>query len=116
MVKEMLPIRGAFDATQGGQSWAAIPALDQAGADLHKVAPGGGVGKLHHKLMVLDEQVVIAGSFNYTGPANQLNDENIIILGDLEATAAAVKTAQSKIAKFALAEIDRIITTHGEPI
>ncbi|MCK4826893.1 hypothetical protein KA005_64755, partial [bacterium] len=30
----------------------------------------GGVRKLHHKLMILDEEVVIAGSFNYTKPAN----------------------------------------------
>ena len=64
--------------------------------------------------MVLDESVVIAGSFNYTGPANRLNDENIIILGDLEATSAVVKTAQRKIASFALAEIDRIIADHGQ--
>ena len=109
------PIRGAFDATQGGQDWAAIPNLTAAGAKLFKVRAGGGIGKLHHKLMVLDEQVVIAGSFNYTGPANRLNDENIIILGDLQTTSAASKAAQSKIAKFALKEIERIITTHGEP-
>ena len=109
------PIRGAFDATQGGQDWAAIPSLKQAGAKLFKVRAGGGIGKLHHKLMVLDEQVVIAGSFNYTGPANRLNDENIIILGDLQTTSAASKTAQSKIAKFALKEIDRIIADHGQP-
>ena len=109
------PIQGAFDATQGGQDWAAIPSLKDAGADLFKVRPGGGIGKLHHKLMVLDEQVVIAGSFNYTGPANRLNDENIIILGDLQTTSAASKAAQTKIAKFALTEIDRIITSHGEP-
>jgi phosphatidylserine/phosphatidylglycerophosphate/cardiolipin synthase-like enzyme len=33
--------------------------------------------KLHHKLMVIDEQIVVAGSFNYTAPANAFNDENI---------------------------------------
>ena len=109
-----MPIRGAFDARPGGQDWAAIGPLSDAGAQLFKVASGNGVGKLHHKLMVLDESVVIAGSFNYTGPANRLNDENIIILGDLEATSAAVKTAQKKIASFALKEIDRIIKDHGK--
>ena len=108
-----MPIRGAFDARPGGQDWAATGPLIDAGAQLSKVASGNGVGKLHHKLMVLDESVVIAGSFNYTGPANRLNDENIIILGDLEATSARVKTAQKKIASFALAEIDRIIKDHG---
>ena len=49
------------------------------------------LNKLHHKLMVIDGQVIIAGSFNYTGPATRLNDENVIILGDLgEAEPAAV--------------------------
>ncbi len=66
--------------------------------------------------MVLDEQVVIAGSFNYTGPANNLNDENIIILGDLDTTSAAAKTAQKKFGKFAVQEINRIIQTHGTQI
>ena len=111
-----MPIRGAFDASQGGQVWAAIPSLKQAGVELHKVGRGGGVGKLHHKLMVLDEEVVIAGSFNYTGPANRLNDENIIILGDLETNSAQSRAAQRNIAGFALAEIDRIIANHALPI
>ncbi len=107
-----IPIRGAFDAKQGAQDWAAIPSLRNKGAKLFSVSQGGGVGKLHHKLMVLDGQVVIAGSFNYTGPANALNDENIIILGDLEATSQAKKSAQRKSAKFAQEEIDRIIVAH----
>ena len=109
-----MPIRGAFDARQGGQPWAAIPNLKKAGVKLFKVSSGGGVGKLHHKLMVLDDQVVVAGSFNYTKPATQFNDENIIILGDLETTSAAEKKAQRKIAKFARKEIDRIIRDHGK--
>ena len=111
-----IPIRGAFDARQGVQEWAAIPALKQAQCELFKVAPGNGVGKLHHKLMVLDEQVVIAGSFNYTGPANKTNDENIIILGDLETESSVQKNAQKGIAQFALKEIDRIIKDHGQLI
>ncbi|MCZ6701639.1 MAG: phospholipase D-like domain-containing protein [Ignavibacteria bacterium] len=107
------PIRGAFDVLQGGQSWAAISDLKAKGAELFKVPPGNGVGKLHHKLMVLDEEVVIAGSFNYTGPANRLNDENIIILGDLDTTSNTQRKAQKKIAQFARTEIGRIIDDHG---
>ena len=41
------------------------------------VCPTRGV---HHKLLVLDDQVAIGGSFNYTGPANQYNDENLFII------------------------------------
>ncbi len=28
----------------------------------------GDLRKLHHKLMVIDEQIVVAGSFNYAAP------------------------------------------------
>ena len=31
--------------------------------------------------MVIDERIVVAGSFNYTEPANDYNDENIFVLG-----------------------------------
>lgn len=66
--------------------------------------------------MVLDDEVVIAGSFNYTGPATRLNDENIIILGDLESTRQRSIRAQHRLARYALAEIDRIIQAHGQAI
>lgn len=111
-----MPIRGAFDGKQGAQDWAAIPALKKKGAKLFAVKQSDTVRKLHHKLMVLDDQVVIAGSFNYTGPANRLNDENIIILGDLDSTSATHKKAQKKIAHMVRKEIDRIIEKHGESI
>lgn len=35
---------------------------------------------LHDKYMVIDQQVVITGSFNYTKAANTENDENLLIL------------------------------------
>lgn len=114
-----IPISGAFDGKQGAQDWSATHKLKDKGAELHSVKPSNGkngVGKLHHKLMVLDDQVVIAGSFNYTGPANRLNDENIIVIGDLGANSVAEKKAQSKIAGFARKEIDRIIQTHGQSV
>lgn len=109
-----MPIRGAFDGMQGAQDWAAIPAIEKAGAQLWAVRKGNGVGKLHHKLMVLDDEVVIAGSFNYTGPANRLNDENIVILGDLDTESEVRRAAQRRIATFARQEIDRIIEQHGD--
>jgi len=114
MLENGMPIRGAFDGRQGAQDWAAIPALKAKGAKLFEVPQGNGVGKLHHKLMVLDDEVVIGGSFNYTGPANRVNDENIIILGDLDTKSDLQKEAQKKIAQFAREEIDRIIKEHGK--
>ncbi len=108
-----MPIRGAFDGKQGAQDWSPLKGISRQGADVFGVRSTAEVGKLHHKLMVLDDQVVIAGSFNYTGPANRLNDENIIIIGDLDTTSAKEKKAQKQIALFARKEIDRIIDEHG---
>ena len=66
--------------------------------------------------LVIDEQVVIAGSFNYTKPANRLNDENIIILGSLTETNEESVERQKRLASFALKEIDRIIDQHGRKV
>src|SRR3546814_15175547 len=56
-----------------------------------------GLGKLHHKLMVIDGAVIICGSFNYTDPANRLNDENILVIGDLEDENPLAQAARSEV-------------------
>ena len=115
--KANLKVRGALDRRMANQKWAASRPLQKKGVEL-SITPknGTGVGKLHHKLMVIDEQVVIGGSFNYTGPANEFNDENIVILGDLNSTNKTSIERQKRIAKFALDEIDRIIKDQSLPM
>jgi phosphatidylserine/phosphatidylglycerophosphate/cardiolipin synthase-like enzyme len=46
--------------------------------------------------MVLDGTVSIGGSFNYTGPANQYNDENLFIIRN------------TQVAQHFRAEVDRV--------
>ena len=108
-------IRGVLDHGQGVQAWAATEPLKAAGVELFANRRGTGVRKVHHKLMVVDERLVIAGSFNYTAPATTLNDENIIVLGDLEETREDAETGQRAIAAYALKEIERVITELAEP-
>ena len=52
-------IRGVLDRAQGAQAWAATQPLKAAGVQLLENKPGTGVRKVHHKLMVLDERIVI---------------------------------------------------------
>lgn len=111
-----IQIRGALDGKQANQDWAATHPIGQAGVKLFLVPEQGALRKLHHKLMVIDKQVVIGGSFNYTGPANRMNDENIIILGDLESTSVSSISKQQELASYALNEIDRIIHNYGHPM
>jgi len=42
----------------------------------------GEVGLMHDKVIVVDGEVVITGSYNYTNSAEKYNDENIVILHD----------------------------------
>jgi phosphatidylserine/phosphatidylglycerophosphate/cardiolipin synthase-like enzyme len=111
-----IAVRGVLDRGQGNMTWAATPDLLAEGVDLRLLAPGVPVRKLHHKLMVIDRRIIIAGSFNYTDPANRLNDENLLVVGDLEATDPAEDQAQRLLAGTAAAEIDRIIADFGAPV
>jgi hypothetical protein len=109
-------LRGVLDRGQGAQKWAATQPLRTAGVELYQNAAGNGVRKVHHKLMVIDSQLIIVGSFNYTDPANTLNDENIVILGDLETADSGERNAQAVLAEAALAEIERIIRDLCQPV
>lgn len=40
----------------------------------------GNYSSVHHKYAVVDDEVVLAGSFNWTAQANRYNDENLIVV------------------------------------
>ena len=114
-------VRGAFYKSAANQSWSARETLKNAGfTDLYLIPKAGLPNprprKLHHKLMVIDSQLIISGSFNYTGPANKTNDENILVIGDLDEKDKNSIKSQKKLAKYALDEIDHIIDQYGEKI
>ncbi|MBA2560643.1 MAG: phospholipase, partial [Propionibacteriales bacterium] len=116
VVRSGTSIRGVLDHGQGVQAWAATQPLKDAGVQLYTNTAASGVRKVHHKLMVIDQRLTIVGSFNYTAPAATLNDENIIVIGDLEETTTGAESAQRAVAGYALTEIDRIITDLSESV
>src|SRR5215207_8409201 len=71
LVGSLPRVRGVLDRAQGAQAWAATQPLKAAGVQLFQNKTGTGVRKIHHKLMVVDERLVIAGSFNYTAPGRR---------------------------------------------
>ncbi|MEM6642135.1 MAG: phospholipase D-like domain-containing protein, partial [Bacteroidota bacterium] len=109
-------VKGVLDNKQANQKWAATIPLINGNVDICVAGNRGGLGKVHHKMMVIDDTVSIFGSFNYTGPANLLNDENILVVGDTEEEDNTAKLNQTHIAKSARKEIDRIVTDFGRPI
>lgn len=42
-------------------------------------------GQMHHKVIIIDEQIVIMGSYNFSGNAEKSNDENVLIIHSAEA-------------------------------
>ncbi len=111
-----LAVQGVLDRRQANQKWASKDTLVEGDITLHRNKTGTGVRKIHHKLMVIDDALTIVGSYNYTGPANLVNDENIIVLGDLDLPPGQARDDQAILAEFARAEIDRIIRDQSELI
>ncbi len=113
-------VTGVLDSMAANQVWAATHNLvGQPNIKLYRARRKGMMRKMHHKLMVIDKRVIIAGSFNYTGPANLLNDENVIMFGNLKpasVTGQASIDTQKDLANYALKEIERIIKEYGEEI
>ncbi|MGH8902493.1 MAG: phospholipase D-like domain-containing protein [Egibacteraceae bacterium] len=109
-------VRGVLDPGQAAQDWAATRWLDDAEVELFLPNRQPPFRKLHHKLTVIDDATVVAGSFNYTAPANDYNDENLFVLGsphlDLPDNQGGPVDPYrcAQLTGFFRAEIDRIIT------
>lgn len=110
-----MKIKGALDPGQAAQDWAAPKWLTHPNIELFIPKRKGAFGKLrklHHKLMVIDELIVVAGSFNYTEPANEFNDENIFVMGSTHAEVSGVEVEANPCRELAIhmkQEIERII-------
>jgi phosphatidylserine/phosphatidylglycerophosphate/cardiolipin synthase-like enzyme len=107
-----MQITGVVDRGQAAHGWAAPKTLKHENIKLFQPTKTSGVRKLHHKLMVIDERIVVAGSFNYTEPANDYNDENIFVLGSVDKVTHGIAVdpdPTGDLARFMKAEIERII-------
>jgi len=55
--------------------------LLQAGLDVHL---DGNARNMHHKVFIIDEQIVITGSYNFSRSAEERNDENTLVIYNRE--------------------------------
>lgn len=51
--------------------------FNQAGLDVYR---DGIEGQMHHKVMIIDESIVIFGSYNFTNSAETRNDETVLVI------------------------------------
>lgn len=79
--KDELDIKGVFDESQykSQKQYSEYEKMLDKGLD---VRLDGNPSKMHHKVFIIDREVVITGSYNPTGAGNTRNDENILIIHD----------------------------------
>jgi phosphatidylserine/phosphatidylglycerophosphate/cardiolipin synthase-like enzyme len=85
--KKGIKVQGVIE--NRGASQGALPALFCAKVP---VETDGNKYTMHHKVIIIDDQVVITGSFNFTNSADTANDDNILIIRN--ASVAALYTQE----------------------
>jgi len=77
--REGVSVAGVMDHSQvaSNREFGEYEVLVQAGLDVHE---DGIDGLMHHKVFIIDEQIVITGSYNFSRSAEERNDENILVI------------------------------------
>jgi phosphatidylserine/phosphatidylglycerophosphate/cardiolipin synthase-like enzyme len=73
-----LDVRGVLDEDQGASNLGTELTMFQS-EDLD-VRLDGNPGQMHEKVFVVDGEVVVLGSYNFSRNANETNDENVLII------------------------------------
>ena len=78
--QEGITIVGIMDSGQAkGNQGSEFESFQKAGINLYlDESPG----LMHHKVIIIDNQIVITGSYNFSNNAEYENDENILIIHD----------------------------------
>lgn len=77
--EEGIEVEGVFENTGSKTQFSELPRLHCAGIDVRQ---DGNRGILHHKVFIIDESIVLTGSFNFSNNAVDSNDENLVIIRD----------------------------------
>ncbi len=72
-------VRVCLDEKQRTEKYSKAKFLKSRGITV-KFKNGNGVGIMHNKFSIIDNQVVITGSYNWTASADIRNDENLLII------------------------------------
>jgi phosphatidylserine/phosphatidylglycerophosphate/cardiolipin synthase-like enzyme len=63
----------------------------QAGLDVRR---DGNAGLMHHKVIIIDQKIVITGSYNFSASAETSNDENVVIIHNADVAAQYLEEFQ----------------------
>lgn len=95
-----LDVRGVMDKEQvASNTGTEFDPFRQAGLE---VRIDGNDGQMHHKVFIIDERIVVMGSYNFSRSAEEKNDENIVIIYNED------------IARFFIDEFERVYAHASE--
>jgi phosphatidylserine/phosphatidylglycerophosphate/cardiolipin synthase-like enzyme len=80
-------VEGVFETIGAGTEFSEMTRLKCAGLD---VRLDGNPYRLHHKVIIVDDETVIFGSYNFSAGAASSNDENLVIITDRDFAAQYV--------------------------
>jgi len=75
---------GIFEKRGSETEYSELPTLYCSGV---RVRQDGNKGTFHHKVFIIDEQMVVTGSLNFSDNANESNDENVLIITNADVAA-----------------------------
>lgn len=75
-------VQGVFETTGSETDFSYYPPMRDAGLLNLQVRQDGNPQIMHHKIIIVDLETVVLGSFNFSESANRRNDENVIIVTD----------------------------------
>lgn len=92
--KAGISVQGVFEERQANNQYSEYNAMKNAGL---RVVLDENRGAMHHKVIVIDRETVITGSYNFSKNAETRNNENLLIIEE-----------NREIAEAYLAEFERI--------
>ncbi len=78
--KAGVKVSGVFESTGSGTRYSEYGIFKKAKLDVYKDDDTRVI--LHHKVLIIDDQIVVTGSYNFSRNAGSSNDENLLILND----------------------------------
>ena len=82
--KAGVDVQGIFETRGSETEYSEMPILYCAGVPVRQ---DGNPRTFHHKVFVIDDQIVVTGSLNFSNSADESNDENVVVLANRDIAA-----------------------------
>jgi phosphatidylserine/phosphatidylglycerophosphate/cardiolipin synthase-like enzyme len=89
-------VQGIFETRGSETEFSELPRLYCADVPTRQ---DGNPGTFHHKVFVIDDQLLITGSLNFSDNADESNDENVLIINNPDIAAEYLKEFERRWAE-----------------